>query len=263
MKISEIDFRSLDVKEMGLWPPILRMAVFVAVGIATLIAGYIIILSHQITLLDTQDQQEISKRKEFQDKYNLAANLTAYEKQMVEIKSSYKKTLRELPLSDLLPELIDNISQIAKDNNVKPKAIKPGKEVAILGFYKEMPIGLVLDGFYNGFGGFISDISNLSRVVTLHDFSLKRINSSKDAGGHGLLTLEIDAKTYWLSNEKQSDNEGENKSSKTGKKSAAGQDDEPTGASSDGSQPGLNNIPIARDNSSDGGDSTPDTGGAQ
>lgn len=212
MKLSEIDFRSLDFKEVGLWPLVLRIGLIIAAAILAIILSYMFIISEQVSSLDMQAQQEQDKRKEFQDKYNLAANLSAYEKQMIEIKESYKKTLRELPQSDLLPELIDTISQIAENNGVKARSIKPGTEMVQLGFYKEMPIFIVLDGDYNGFGGFISDISKLSRVVTLHDFSIKRSDGKAGVGG---LVLELNAKTYWLSSDKSAANAAANPAAKS------------------------------------------------
>lgn len=201
MKLSDINFQELNIKEIGLWPLLLRVLVIITVCAIIVIVAYFFVVSKQLTQLETERSLNITKRKEFQEKYNLAANLSAYEQQMVAIKESYKETLKELPSSDQLAELIDNISKQAEANDLITQSIKPGEPKSVLGFYKELPITLVLRGSYNGFGSFISDISKIPRIITLHDFSVKHAGQSKKDQTNELV-LELDAKTYWLSTDK-------------------------------------------------------------
>lgn len=203
MNIQAIDFSTLEIKEIGLWPLILRIIIMVLVSVLTLVAAYYLVLKDKFELIDKQHGQEEEKRKEFKEKYNLAANLSAYEKQMIEVKERYKQLLQELPSSDQLPELIDNITRQAENNGLKYQSIKPGAAKSLLGFYKELPIDLVVSGTYNGFGGFVSDLSKIPRIVTLHDFSIKRAPSTEDSPQNSLV-MNISAKTYWLSPDEES-----------------------------------------------------------
>jgi type IV pilus assembly protein PilO len=198
MKLPDINFSELDVREIGSWDLILRVAVVAAACIVTFIISYIFIIEDQIKVLELQSKQEEDKRKEFKDKYNLAANLDAYQKQMVQVKDMYKKLLGQLPATDQVPELIENISREAENNGLKYDSIKPG-EAKSLGFYKELPLDLTLRGTYNGFGGFVSDLSKISRIVTLHDFSIKKAGSGKDNPDPNALTMNLQVKTYWIS----------------------------------------------------------------
>jgi type IV pilus assembly protein PilO len=219
MEMPEINFSELSIKEIGAWPLMLRVGVLAAIALITLIASYFFILQDQLTNLETQVTLNETKRKEFQDKYNLAANLDAYQKQMEKIKESYKTSLKELPASDQLPELIESISQQAEVNGLVAQSIKPGEPKTVLGFYKELPLKLTLQGTYNGLGGFISDISKIPRIITIHDFSIKRSGGGKNVvTPTDTLVLDVDAKTYWLSSEP----DAPGKNSKTGKSSAKG-----------------------------------------
>jgi type IV pilus assembly protein PilO len=56
-------------------------------------------------------------------------------------------------------------------------------------FYAELPIQLRITGGYHDFGAFATDISRLSRIVTLNDIGL---TSGKDGG----LIMDAVAKTY-------------------------------------------------------------------
>jgi type IV pilus assembly protein PilO len=201
MKLPEINFNDLDIKSVGEWPLILRIGILAAIALITLIAAYFFVIKSELATLTTQDKLNETKRKEFQDKYNLAANLDAYQKQMQVIKNSYKASLNELPASDELPELIESIAIQAEANGLIVQTIKPGEPKAVLGFYKELPIKLTLQGTYNQFGSFISDIAKIPRIITIHDFSIKRGGNKNDPTSN-ILTLDLDAKTYWLSSEK-------------------------------------------------------------
>jgi type IV pilus assembly protein PilO len=56
-------------------------------------------------------------------------------------------------------------------------------------FYAELPIQLRITGSYHDFGAFATDISRLSRIVTLNDIGLT-------AGKDGQLIMDAVAKTY-------------------------------------------------------------------
>lgn len=219
----EINFSELELREIGLWPLILRVLVIFTAGALTFAAIYFFLLSDQMQNLETQSKLEDDKRAEFKTKYNLAANLDAYRKQMVDIEASYKQVARELPSSSQVPQLVDTISQEAQINGLTADSIKPGEEKSLSGFYKQLPLNLVLSGTYNGIGGFVSDMSKIPRIVTLHDFSVKRsggaaTSSKQDQSiirdGTTKLTFTVEAKTYWLSTEPDA--------TKAGKKPAGG-----------------------------------------
>ncbi|MCB1616804.1 MAG: type 4a pilus biogenesis protein PilO, partial [Pseudomonadales bacterium] len=90
--------------------------------------------------------------------------------------------------------------------------LKPEKSAE---FYIELPIDIDVTGGYHDFGGFVSGVAGLPRIVTLHDFVIdyagsagskrggkKKANSGPNAsdavseGGKGELQMIITAKTY-------------------------------------------------------------------
>ena len=95
---------------------------------------------------------------------------------------------------------------------VKPKGLgrglefelfKPGQETQAE-FYAEMPISIKVLGNYHDLGAFATDISKLSRIVTLNDISITSVGNVNpaDKAGDGLLAMEAIAKTYrYLDNE--------------------------------------------------------------
>ena len=66
---------------------------------------------------------------------------------------------------------------------------KPAAAETMTEFYAELPIQLRITGSYHDFGAFATDISRLSRIVTLNDIGLS-------TGKDGVIIMDAVAKTY-------------------------------------------------------------------
>jgi len=66
---------------------------------------------------------------------------------------------------------------------------KPAAQEIASDFYAELPISIKLAGNYHDIGAFASDVSQLSRIVTLNDMAL---SADKD----GRLVMDATARTY-------------------------------------------------------------------
>ncbi len=200
--LQSIDFSALEIREIGSWPLILRIVLTICASLVTMILiMYFLIFPEYDDLADARKKQD-DKRAEFMQKYDMAINLSAYKQQMVEMQGTYKDLLKQLPSSSNIPELIENISQLGEIDNLKFTSIKIGEPTDTSGFYKQLSITLSVVGTYHDFGKFISDMSKLPRIVTLGDFTIKPSPVTKDnPDSVGLLILNIEARTYWISNE--------------------------------------------------------------
>lgn len=203
MKISEIDFSSLEIRDIGTWPLILRAAIVVAAGLLSIIIVYFLMIESHVEALDLQEAQLATKRTEFKEKYTMAVNLDAYKQQMIEMQGMYKEYLKALPATSDIPDLIDGISRLGERNNLKFGSIKVGDAKVASGFYMELPIDLVITGTYNNIGKFISDLSKLSRIVTIEDFSIKPVTDDPNNSISGLLLMNLNTKTYWVASQSE------------------------------------------------------------
>ena len=68
---------------------------------------------------------------------------------------------------------------------------RPGN-VEVKDYYAELPITLRVSGRYHDFGAFAADVSNLSRIVTLHNLAI----GAPGRDSAGALSLEATARTY-------------------------------------------------------------------
>lgn len=197
--MSQINIEDLQFNEIGQWPKGMKAVVLVIVLLLSFGVGYFITLKEPITQVTKSIKLEKKKRKQFKSSYDQAINLDAYKKQMVEMQSLFKNLLEQLPSDVQIPSLVDEISQKAAANGVRFRLLEPGKKIS-KGFYAELPIHLELLGDYHSLGGFVDDISKLSRIVTLHNFEIsypKSLKSRLDDSGNEILVMKVEAKTYW------------------------------------------------------------------
>jgi type IV pilus assembly protein PilO len=186
MNLSELN--NLDIKNIANWPLAARVFVVAAVFVGVLGLGYWLDIKDQRASLEKAEAKETELRRTFEVKAKKAANLSAYEQQLAEMKESFGAMLRQLPNKTEVAELLVDISQTGLASGLEFELFKPQAEVP-KEFYAELPISIRVKGNYHEFGNFISGVAALPRIVTVHDIN---IEPSKD----GELTMDILAKTY-------------------------------------------------------------------
>ena len=84
---------------------------------------------------------------------------------------SFETILRQLPSDTEIPGLIEDITLVGLKNGLNFTSIdlRPEQKYE---FYIEKPIQIVVSGTYHELGAFVSDVADLTRIVTLHDFTI-------------------------------------------------------------------------------------------
>ena len=199
MKLPEIDFSSLELKEVGTWPLILRVAVIISASILVFVLVYFLLLTGALEGLVAVEKKLENKKKDFKDQYTQAINLDAFKSQMTEMQAAYQDYINELPSASNIPELIDTMTKLGERSGLKFNSIKPGAEEMVDGFYMTLPLTLNVSGSYHNFGLFVSEVGKMSRIVTIGNFTLKTTGGvDKNNSVPGLLSMNLEAKTYWL-----------------------------------------------------------------
>lgn len=190
------DLNNLDWNNMGSWPLIGRMVFLLLVFILIIGLGYWFLLNDQQKLLSQKQNEEISLKREYEDKVFKVANIDLYRAQMDEIQKNLYRLLEQLPLAKEIPSLIDDISSSAYEGGLDLKSINP-QSVVSRNYYIESPIKINVEGGYHELASFVSSVSALPRIVTLHDFYITSSDKSE------LLNMQILAKTYQYKEEKK------------------------------------------------------------
>jgi type IV pilus assembly protein PilO len=182
-------FRNLNPRDPGAWPPVPKAMLMVGLLVAILGLGYYIDWSDELDSLDAGRQQEVKLKDEYVAKQQQAINLDLYRQQLREIDSSFGALLRQLPNRSQMDALLVDINQAGLGRGLQFELFRPAPAETKKEFYAELPVTLKLNGSYHDMGQFASDIGQLSRIVTLNDIAL-----TADKGG--LLTMDVTAKTF-------------------------------------------------------------------
>ena len=189
--LRKIDLADLDFENAGSWPAPIKVIAGIVLLVAVLAAGYKFNLEDIQLQLEQQQAEEQSLREQFTQKAFQAANLEAYKEQMKEMEESFGALLRQLPSDTEVPGLLEDITRTGLASGLEFSEIKLLPEVQQQ-FYIELPIQIVVEGGYHDLATFVSGVSSLPRIVTLHDFSVEPINKDEPSR----LRMSVLAKTY-------------------------------------------------------------------
>ena len=181
--------RYLDPKRIGTAPILVKFGVLLVVLLLIAGASYWFDWQDQIEKINNEATKEQTLRKTFLTKKNEAINLPAYQKQLEDIEKQFGALLKQLPGKSEMDALLTDINQAGLGRGLQFELFKPAGGETRRDFYAELPITIRITGNYHDIGAFASDISKLSRIVTLNDIGLT--TSAK-----GSLALDATAKTF-------------------------------------------------------------------
>jgi type IV pilus assembly protein PilO len=205
-------FRNLNTRDPGSWPPLPKLLLLVAILVGVVVVAYFVDWQGQLEELDAGRAQEAKLKQEYVDKKGQAVNLDLLRAQLREIETSFGTLLKQLPNKSQMEALLVDINQAGLGRGLQFELFRPAPSETTREFYAELPISVKLTGNYHDMGAFASDIGQLPRIVTLNDIAL---NVGKD----GTLTMDTTAKTFrYLDEEELSAQRAAAKAAKAAKK---------------------------------------------
>lgn len=182
------DFKGLDPKDAGNWPiPVQLLCMLLLFGLI-LTGGYFYVWADQLQELETAQVKEEQLKQQFLDKKKQAVNLEAYRQQLLEIQQAFGAMLKQLPNKAEMETLLTEINQAGVGRGLLFELFRPGAEIKTSEFV-EQPIDIRISGNYHDLASFVSDVAQLSRIVTLGNIQLA---PAKD----GQLTMQAVVRTY-------------------------------------------------------------------
>ena len=191
-----------DFNNIGSWPLPGKIVFILIAMLVVLGLGYYFDTSKQLSELESKKKKETQLLADYKREYEKAVNLDAYREQMAEMKETFKGLLEQLPKNTEIPGLLDEISYAASGAGVEllsHKYLDESKKE----FYIEKPIEIVATGSYHQVADFVSRISKLPRIVTLHEFTIsstktgqRRNNPTPRQDRAEILRFNVLAKTY-------------------------------------------------------------------
>jgi type IV pilus assembly protein PilO len=206
------ELQRLNFKDVGNWPVLPKLGLLVLLLMLIVFLGFWFDWRAQADELEAARQKEQQLRQTFLDKKTQAINLDLYRKQLDDIEQSFGAMLKQLPNKSEMEALLTDINQAGLGRGLQFTLFRPAPQETMSEFYAELPITIRVTGAYHDIGAFASDVSQLSRIVTLNDIG---VSIDKDGG----LALDAIAKTYrYLDDAEIAEQKRKEREAKGGKK---------------------------------------------
>ncbi|MGB0466296.1 MAG: type 4a pilus biogenesis protein PilO [Pontibacterium sp.] len=182
------DINDLDFSTAGSWPVGVKVISYLLLLGAILAAGIHFYVADKTGRLDREMRKETELKQIYERKAFEVANLDALRKQMADVEGRFAEMLLQLPTQNEVPGLLDDITNIGRDSGLEIRLIDLQAEKKNK-FYIELPIKITVGGTYHQMGEFVSGVSAIPRIVTLHDYKIVPADN-------GRLIMNISANTY-------------------------------------------------------------------
>jgi type IV pilus assembly protein PilO len=181
-------FRGLSMDNVGSWPVLPKVGLWIAVVIVCAIVGWFVVWHEQLDQLDQLREQESTLKDQYRAKIQQAINLEELRRQKEQVNQSVLTLEKQLPSKAEMDALLSDINQAGIGRGLQFELFRPG-QVVLKDYYAELPITVRVSGKYHDLGAFTSDIANLPRIVTLNNLNVQTVKGSQ-------LSLDAVAKTF-------------------------------------------------------------------
>lgn len=188
-------FNTLDPNNYGSWPFAVKLTCWLFIIALVFALVYFGFIKNKIEAIEQANAQEQNLLNEFREKDSKLRNLQQYQVQLQEMEARFNQQLEQLPKETEIPGLVEDINLSGVNSGLKFKNIRLEPEIA-QEFFIEQPIAIEATGDYHSFGTFVSGIAGLSRIVTLHDFTITGTENKEKRSEIPVIDYVLKAKTY-------------------------------------------------------------------
>jgi type IV pilus assembly protein PilO len=182
------DIRRLNIRDVGNWPTLPKIALLGFVFLAIVALGAYFDWKDQYEALQASQAQEEKLKEEYVTKKAKAVNYDLYVAQLKDVEQSFGALVKQLPNRSEIDALLTDVNQAGLGRGLVFELFRPAVAEKMADFYAELPISIRIAGNYHDMGAFVSDVAQLPRIVTLNDLVI--------SNDKGQLSMEGVAKTF-------------------------------------------------------------------
>lgn len=189
----KFDINNADWRNMGSFPAVIRSIICLLIVSLMLGATYyfqIIEMDKKITRLANEEK---SLKDQYKAKAYEVANLDELREQMEQIRGAFQEQLERLPNGTEIAELLEDLAIAVNSSSLLNRSIELGSN-SVTDLFIEQNIDVKVEGTFHEIGSFVSAVSEMSRIVTLHDFEITKTGQQENK--QELLLMAVKLKTY-------------------------------------------------------------------
>ena len=107
----------------------------------------------------------------FLDESDKSIELDSFLQEVSHLEGELQKALQELPDSREIPQLLERISDKARDSGLDVRLFRPQIE-QLRDFYAEVPVDIEVSGTYHQVASFFDEVGHMERIVNLGTLSM-------------------------------------------------------------------------------------------
>lgn len=185
--LRHLEWRELDVRDADRWPLGLQWLCCALLAVVVCAGSYVLLALPTLKALDEAKREEVVLLEAYRHDAALAAHLPDLRAQMAALEQRLFELESDFPEMAGEASLIDDIGAAALEHQLTIETLRLGN-AAEAGLVVVHPVSIQVTGAFNRLGGFVADVANLPRLVTLHDVRL--------AVEEGRLHLSVQARAY-------------------------------------------------------------------
>jgi len=148
--------------------------IVILVGTIVLLAGAFIWF---VYLPKTQEIQKVELSvqeltKKLADVKKKAQEIEKFERKFAQVTAQFDEALKILPDSKEIPSLLTNITRLGNNAGLNFQLFSPQNERG-MGFYKEIPVSILVEGNYHNVAQFFDSVGRMDRIVNILNVSMK------------------------------------------------------------------------------------------
>ena len=179
--LKNFDFKNIDLKDRQTQQFLIVITVSVIVAVLYLYFVFVPQAARVVSLIGKLGKMKV----ELSSAKSMITGMDELKKKLKEYNEKVELYEKKLPVEQEIPSLLENLSGMAKDANIKITSIMPSvpsfKEDGArkqLNIYKEIPILITAKSGYHELGYFLSNLENADRFMKVVDIGIKANRAS-------------------------------------------------------------------------------------
>ncbi len=164
-------FSGLGGRHPAHWPSLPRSLCAAGVWLLIVVAGGWFVWQPQYEDLEAGWKKESDLRAGFEQKVSQAQHLDSLRAQKAVVEAEVALLEKQLPGQAEMEALLSEISHAGVSRGLQFELFKPA-QLKFSEHYAELPIEIRLSGSFHALAGFVSDVANTARIVTIDGLSI-------------------------------------------------------------------------------------------
>lgn len=183
-----------DINDLSTWRLPVALGFAVLIGFAIFSFWKVLFINGAQKEIQQTNQLIEQQKKQYTDNQSLIMLIPSIKAEVKQLEQAKEAAKEILPTEVSMPALIDSIYSAARNNNIIFDQFTPESDIDEA-FYVIKPISLSMVAHYSDVANFMEDISNLQRIITVHNMAFSVLGTASEESKQRLkVTAEL--RTY-------------------------------------------------------------------